>query len=82
MHRASTREVETILHAHSVHDPYRPVFGPDSPDALGKYVVVREFWGFHAAECLGRYPSSTRCADVSRPNRHGAGGSCGWQRRG
>ena len=28
-----------MLHAHSVHDPYLLVFGPESPDAQGQYVV-------------------------------------------
>jgi hypothetical protein len=39
MHRASTQEVARVLHAHSVHDPYLLVFGPESHDAPGRFVL-------------------------------------------
>ena len=39
MHRASTKEVAQVLRDHSVHDPYLLVFGPDSPDVPGQFVL-------------------------------------------
>ena len=39
MHRASFQEVAQVLHTHSVHDPYLLIFGPESHDASGQYVV-------------------------------------------
>ena len=39
MRRGSTQEVAQVLHNHSVHDPYLLVFGPESHDAPGRYVL-------------------------------------------
>jgi hypothetical protein len=39
MRRASTQEVARVLHIHSVHDPYLLVFGPESHNAPGRYVL-------------------------------------------
>ena len=39
MGRASTQEVAQVLHSYSVHDPYLLVFGPESHDAPGRYVL-------------------------------------------
>ena len=39
MRRASPQEVAQVLRNHSVHDPYLLVFGPDSRDAPGRFVL-------------------------------------------
>ena len=39
MHRASTKEVARVLRDYSVHDPYLLVFGPESQDAPGRFVL-------------------------------------------
>ena len=35
----SAKEVARVLHAHSVHDPYVLVFGPESQDAPKQFVL-------------------------------------------
>ena len=39
MDRASTRDVAQVLRDPSVHDPYLLVFGPESHDAPGRYML-------------------------------------------